>query len=203
VSSVPDEELFPAASDKEMKSGAGTISDMGEDILEPEKKRRKKLGHFTILSPSGDSDKENWSPNSDGNLHRPRTLPQLEISGLSPTKPVTTLQKNPRRVGRILGEQDATTKRLFSSGPACGQNHRASTAPTPGRRLHKGGDAAVAIFEDGEKAVRDEEGRKAPKEGKGEGEEVERFMRNAASPSKRPDMDCVAGLLSLSQGNWR
>ncbi|KAI3328893.1 hypothetical protein HD806DRAFT_519260 [Xylariaceae sp. AK1471] len=197
VPPVSHEHLFLAG------SGEETALEMGEDTLEPEKKRRKKLGNFTILSPSGDSDKENWSPGSDGNPHRPHTLPQPEISGLSPTKPVATLQRNPRRVGRILGEQDAMAKRLFSSDPAGGRNHRANTAPTPGHRLHKGGDAAVAIFEDSENAAWDEEGAKPLKEGKGEGEEVERFMASAVSPSKRPDMDCVAGLLSLSQGNWR
>jgi hypothetical protein len=35
------------------------------------------------------------------------------------------------------------------------------------------------------------------------GEEVEKFMRGEISPSKKGDLDCVQGLLSLSQGNWR
>ncbi|KAL7925012.1 hypothetical protein ACQKWADRAFT_284789 [Trichoderma austrokoningii] len=35
------------------------------------------------------------------------------------------------------------------------------------------------------------------------GEEVNRFMCGEVSPSKKGDMDCVAGLLSLSQGAWR
>jgi hypothetical protein len=34
-------------------------------------------------------------------------------------------------------------------------------------------------------------------------DEVERFMRGQVSPSKKGDVDAVAGLLSLSQGNWR
>jgi hypothetical protein len=33
--------------------------------------------------------------------------------------------------------------------------------------------------------------------------EVEKFMRGEISPSKKGDLDCVQGLLSLSQGNWR
>jgi hypothetical protein len=33
--------------------------------------------------------------------------------------------------------------------------------------------------------------------------EVEKFMRGEVSPSKRGDLDCIQGLLSLSQGNWR
>lgn len=46
--------------------------------------------------------------------------------------------------------------------------------------------------------------------GKGEDEEVERFMRgdmagigNLVTPAKKCDVDAVAGLLSLSQGKWR
>jgi hypothetical protein len=33
--------------------------------------------------------------------------------------------------------------------------------------------------------------------------EVEKFMCGEISPSKKGDLDCVQGLLSLSQGNWR
>lgn len=34
-------------------------------------------------------------------------------------------------------------------------------------------------------------------------QEVEKFMRGEVSPSKKGDLDCIQGLLSLSQGNWR
>ncbi|KAI0539732.1 hypothetical protein GGR58DRAFT_499965 [Xylaria digitata] len=170
-----------------------------EDDLEPEKKRKKQDHQFGILSPSGDSDKENWSPDGDGNPDRRRPLPPPE-TGASPTKIATALPKNPRRVARILGEQDTAAKRLFQNGSADARNrsvNRANTAPAPGQRLRKPGDAAVAIFEDGEK------GGRLLREGKHDDEEVEHFMRGELSPSKRPDMDVVAGLLSLSQGNWR
>jgi hypothetical protein len=33
--------------------------------------------------------------------------------------------------------------------------------------------------------------------------EVEKFMCGEVSPSKKGDLDCIKGLLSLSQGNWR
>ena len=33
--------------------------------------------------------------------------------------------------------------------------------------------------------------------------EVEKFMRGEVSPSKKGDLDCIQGLLSLSQGIWR
>ncbi|KAI0442240.1 hypothetical protein F4803DRAFT_562429 [Xylaria telfairii] len=177
-----------------------------EDHLEPEKKKRKKQGHqFDILSPSGDSDKENWSPDSNGNPNHQHPLHAPEV-GASPTKQAAALPRNPRRVGRILGEQDTATKRLFLNGSVDARNrhtNRANTAPTPGQRLRKPGDTAVAIFEDGENAVGDEKGERFSRVGKRDDEEVESFMRGELSPSKRPDMDCVAGLLSLSQGNWR
>ena len=34
-------------------------------------------------------------------------------------------------------------------------------------------------------------------------QQVEKFMRGEVSPSKKGDLDCIQGLLSLSQGNWR
>ncbi|KAH8167280.1 hypothetical protein CIB48_g980 [Xylaria polymorpha] len=188
------------------ESGKPADVEADEDHLEPEKKKRKKQGHqFDILSPSGDSDKENWSPDSNGNPNHQHPLQAPEVSA-SPTKQAAALSRNPRRVGRILGEQDAATKRLFMNGSVDVRNrhaNRANTAPTSGQRSRKPGDAAVAIFEDGENAIGDEKGERFPRVGKRDDEEVESFMRGELSPSKRPDMDCVAGLLSLSQGNWR
>ncbi|KAI1128402.1 hypothetical protein F5Y10DRAFT_240630 [Nemania abortiva] len=168
---------------------SGDVVDVeGDDDDEPEKKKRKKQGQFDMLSPSGDSDKENWSPNGDGTGRR-RPLPPPE-AGVSPTKAAVAVPRNPRRA--ILGEQDAASKRLFLNGSADARNRHANTAPPQGQRLRKPGDAAVSIFEDGENT-----------EERRDDEDVERFMRSGVSPSKRPDMDCVAGLLSLSQGNWR
>ncbi|KAI1208856.1 uncharacterized protein F4807DRAFT_429746 [Annulohypoxylon truncatum] len=144
--------------------------------LDPEKKPSK--GSLSvILSPGGDSDKENWSPDEDGNPHpsRRQPLPSPKPHARSP------IGKNPRRVGRILGEQDATARRSLLFGS------RANTAP-----LSKPRDAlSMSIFEDKENS---------PKQ---DGEEAEKLVQGELSPSKRPDMVCVAGLLSLSQGNWR
>ncbi|KAI1459025.1 hypothetical protein F4805DRAFT_422370 [Annulohypoxylon moriforme] len=145
-------------------------------VLDPEKKPSK--GSLSvILSPGGDSDKENWSPDEDGNPHPSyrRPLPSPKPQARSP------VGKNPRRTGRVLGEQDATAKRSLLFG------NRANTAP-----LSKSRDAlSMSIFEDKENG---------PKQ---DGEEAGKLVQGELSPSKRPDMDCVAGLLSLSQGNWR
>lgn len=153
---------------------------LADKALDPEKKPGKG-SLTTILSPSGnDSDKENWSPDEDGNPQQSRRRPLP-----SPKPQAQTLAgKNPRRVGRVLGEQDAVTKRsLFGS--------RANTAP-----LSKPRDGAMLIFED------KEDGK--TRDGlRGDEAEVRSFMQGEVSPTKRGDMDCVAGLLSLSQGNWR
>lgn len=170
----------------------------------------------TILSPSGgDSDKENWSPDEDGNPTRRHNNPS-PITG-TPSKigsPILAPSKtNIRRAGRVLGEQNTNTKR---SSLLLGS--RANTAPT-GVSQRRNGKALLAdapslnIFEDVES--RDSNGnddkenqatrlRKEPGGGRKREVDVDRFMRGAdVSPSKKPDMDCIAGLLSLSQGNWR
>lgn len=125
-----------------------------------------------MLASPADSDKENWSPDEDGN---PRRNPRRR---LLPAGPPPTSQ-NARRQGRILQEH---------KGPAL-LSGRANTVPP--RRLWAAEDS-VDIFEDSEE--------RAPSS---RNDEVEKFMRGEISPSKKGDMDCVAGLLSLSQGAWR
>ncbi|KAK1989489.1 homeobox domain-containing protein [Colletotrichum cereale] len=129
-----------------------------------------------LISP-GDSDKENWSPDADGN---PRQMTPL--SDVRRPLPNTAGNKaNARRTGRVLQNY---------SIPAIFGGNRARTMPAMGRR-DSGKD--LTIFEDGL-------GSPVPKET----EEMEKFMRGGeVSPSKKGDMDCIAGLLSLSQGAWR
>lgn len=91
-------------------------------------------------------------------------------------KPVS---ENPRRLGRVLQEQKSPN--LLAN--------RANTAPARPRSIIKEG---LEIFEDTMKSAMPSREN-----------EVEKFMRGSVSPSKKPDMDCVAGLLSLSQGAWR
>ncbi|KXJ95319.1 hypothetical protein Micbo1qcDRAFT_192373 [Microdochium bolleyi] len=162
------------------------------DEVEPEKKAANKGSLSVILSPSADSDKENWSPDAEGNPMSRRRAPSSP-SVASKLPPVLGSSKNVRRVGRILGEHLAPL------------NKRAYTAPS----LGKGSQArdVVDVFEDGENAEnegrdRDDEGKEAAPRKKPN--DVERFMRGGeVSPSKKGDLDCIAGLLSLSQGNWR
>lgn len=173
--------------------------------LDPE--RRKKTmdesSLIPVLSPAGgDSDKENWSPESGGNEAAGRRRHPLPLTAPSKTTTPTISNANMRRAGQVLGERNTNgTKRSLLGS-------RASTAPTPRLRGGKTGlEHAVSIFEDENGKVKEGSGvgaRKSTVDKKGrDSDEVERFMRGEVSPSKRPDMDCVVGLLSLSQGNWR
>lgn len=61
-------------------------------------------------------------------------------------------------------------------------------------KRRKSAHAEPQVFEDIEASAKTTE---APND------DVERFMRGPVSPSKKDDVDCIQGLLSLSQGNWR
>lgn len=97
---------------------------------------------------------------------------------------------NPRRRPLPInrGEKSSYSKVIL------GDNHNVLThALNLGgskNKRRKGAHAEPKVFEDQENA--------------GEvGRDVEKFMRGEISPSKKGDLDCVQGLLSLSQGNWR
>ncbi|KAK0735016.1 hypothetical protein B0T26DRAFT_671218 [Lasiosphaeria miniovina] len=150
----------------------------------------EKVKVSMLLSLSGnDSDKENWSPDEEGNPRLP--LPQSQPIGVRRPLPSGASWLDKRSPRRTPGRrpQDRRTPPLLGS--------RANTAPLRGRNVRAGkrGQSPLEIFED----VEDDSGPNVP----ALDEEVERFMRGVASPSKKGDVDAVAGLLSLSQGNWR
>lgn len=152
----------------------------------------KKTKMSLLLSPGGDSDKENWNPHSSfRGAPRPSTgrrpLPGAPLSKMS-----TTSSGTPRKnMGRILGD---VSNRSFLG--------RASTAPNLKR---KKGSTPLEIFEDGAgraEASDDEDHDRRNRDGMTD-DEVERFMRGEVSPSKKGAASAIAGLLALSQGNWR
>ena len=148
-------------------SSIGRLEHSGKENEGAEKPHSGKVKVSMLVSPT-DSDKENWSPDEDGNPN---------ADGARRPLPSGPKSQNCRRPGRVLQDQ---------KGPAMLGNSRANTAPSRPRGIKEG----VDIFEDAEtRATRDAE--------------VEKFMRGEVSPSKKGDMDCVAGLLSLSQGAWR
>ncbi|KAK0657516.1 hypothetical protein B0T16DRAFT_61944 [Cercophora newfieldiana] len=146
-----------------------------------------------IVTSGNDSDKENWSPDEDGNPHFTFSQSHVDaaLGGRRPLPFGTTRldKKNPRRTPGRFGQEHRGSASLLGN--------RANTAPvfshTP--RAGKRGQSPLEIFEDAE--------RTSPARRPSVNDEVERFMRGEVSPSKKGDVDAVAGLLSLSQGNWR
>ncbi len=141
-------------------------------------KKRGGSGYEVVLSP-GDDEKENWVPSGlgvgqNGSVRRP--LPAYRAPSNVGTSPL----------------------KLFSLTAA----RRTGSTPSFGRNRKK---EVVGVYEDGSGGEESEgegdvtEDRQREKE---TSEEVERFMRGA-SPGKKGDLDCIQGLLSLSQGNWR
>ncbi|KAK1639011.1 homeobox domain-containing protein [Colletotrichum phormii] len=157
-----------------------SLADGEESVsqLSDEKGLGDKVKVDMLISPSGDSDKENWRPEDEGDMRR---LPP--INDRRPLPATVDTKNNARRTGRTLQDHP---------GPAIFGSSRARTMPAMGRRAS---GKYVTIFEDGQNS--------SSPTAKGS-DEVESFMRGAdVSPSKKGDMDCIAGLLSLSQGAWR
>ncbi|OIW35217.1 hypothetical protein CONLIGDRAFT_627279, partial [Coniochaeta ligniaria NRRL 30616] len=161
-----------------------------------------------LVSPSGnDSDKENWSPDEEGNPHFRFNSPPNPAPAPSPGKrrplPSSSLQKQSQNNSRRTAAAHGNSRILQEQRPSLFGN-RANTAPVGNRHQRAAGKGAqtaqLEIFED------DGSPRSAGKENRPVvvvDDEVERFMRGEVSPSKKGDVDAVAGLLSLSQGNWR
>ncbi|KAG6037636.1 hypothetical protein E4U19_001883 [Claviceps sp. Clav32 group G5] len=174
---------------------SSTLARLQAAATTPAANTEKQLGNHPdgkvkvsmLVSPT-DSDKENWSPDEDGHSQgaeaasRRRPLPVASAASKLPPS------INPRRLGRVLTDQNIAPPMLGS---------RAHTAPTYVHGSSRTPSPTIAIFQD-----QDGPARKRKKHSRAD--DVEKFMRGeVVSPSKKPDMDCVAGLLSLSQGAWR
>ncbi|KAK4231749.1 pah4 homeobox protein encoded by the pah4 protein [Podospora fimiseda] len=147
-------------------------------------------------STSGnDSDKENWSPYEGGNARYPPRTPMysyfqpLTASG---RRPLPSFSSSSSRLDKKNPRRTPANGRSF-----LGNTGRANTAPVGKFGIYKKrvgvNESSLNIYEDD-----DREQQTSPLS-----DEVERFMMGQVSPSKKGDVDAVAGLLSLSQGNWR
>ncbi|ROW10930.1 hypothetical protein VMCG_01017 [Cytospora schulzeri] len=165
-----------------------------ETPVEPDEPKKPKMS--LLPSPGGDSDKENWNPHGKGHgvfrgAPRPsngrRPLPGAPLS--KPSTPASGISR--KSMGRVLGD---VSNRSFLG--------RASTAPNSRR---KKGSTPLEIFEDGPGRVdaSDDEDHDCRNRDGVTDDEVERFMRGEVSPSKKGAASAIAGLLALSQGNWR
>ncbi|KAF3769092.1 hypothetical protein M406DRAFT_63052 [Cryphonectria parasitica EP155] len=144
--------------------------DVDEDDL-------RKVKMSILLSPGGnESDKENWSPDDDGNPVFRGSHPGGRRP--LPSAPTSRGMQSQHARRRVL--EDDSNRTMLG---------RASTAPGPRR---KKGESPIAIFDDSlaeRSGVTDDE--------------VEKFMRGEVSPSKKGAASAIAGLLALSQGHWR
>lgn len=148
-----------------------------------------------LLSPGGnDSDKENWSPDDGG--HASFRGSQRAPTGRRPL-PSAPL---PKSVSSFAPQK--SRRRVLEDGTNRFMLGRSSTAPAARR---KKGRLPIEIFEDcGDDAdASDNEEQRRPARDGVTDEEVERFMRGEVSPSKKGAASAIAGLLALSQGNWR
>lgn len=165
-------------------------------------------------APSGNSEKQrNGSGKKPMLVKAASSLAIMQSAGGKPRKATTKLKE---KDGVVLiqspgGESDKenwipgegnegsqTRRPLPNHRPKMGRtkalgNAKSSTggnSSNVGRNRTKAAKSVEAeIFEDPEDEVVDVE--------------VEKFMRGEVSPSKKGDLDCIQGLLSLSQGNWR
>jgi hypothetical protein len=136
-----------------------------------------------------DSDKENWSPDEDESLH-------FSFSEAPSNGPFGGRRPQPTVGAREIGNNPRRTPARAPEGDAALFFGRSNTAPatTWARHGGKSDQSLLKVFEDH---------KTSPVPAKPDDEEVERFMRGQVSPSKKVAVDAIAGLLSLSQGNWR
>jgi hypothetical protein len=97
---------------------------------------------------------------------------------------------NPRRRPLPSSKSDKQQKPRAILGDNFSVPTHAVDFPGGKHRGRKTANAVPEVFEDQENCG-------------GVPPEVEKFMRGEVSPSKKGDLDCIQGLLSLSQGNWR
>ncbi|RDA83774.1 hypothetical protein CP532_5182 [Ophiocordyceps camponoti-leonardi (nom. inval.)] len=150
--------------------------------MEPESGKVKVA---MLLSPN-DSDKENWSPGEEDEAPRPQPR-RRPLPSNAPPKACHS-----RRTGRVLEEQKRP-------GLLC---DRANTAPSGLTSLTATTTTTTAAAKTTTKTTSNGSC-DIYEDSSSDADKVKRFLSENVSPSKKGDMDCVAGLLSLSKGNWR
>jgi hypothetical protein len=145
---------------------------------------------LVALAAGTDSDKENWDPDE---RFGPRTAHRVD-----PPSSRRPLPSGPSTLA-AAAKTNARRRTFDPTRSALSLSGRANTAPTSkaySRGHRRAASPSLEIYEDAENGDSGNGGPDASNE-------VARFMSGDVSPSKKGDVDAVAGLLSLSQGNWR
>ncbi|KAL1893239.1 hypothetical protein Cpir12675_004217 [Ceratocystis pirilliformis] len=141
-------------------------------------------------APSGtDSDKENWTPDDQQSSAAPRRV-------LTPESTMDCRSPSPRSL------EPAATVYHRRSHSAVSETASAPISLMPSKKRSR---TESDVDGDMEHARADSEpgsGPAAARKRAARENDVDRLM-GTASPSKKGDAVCVAGLLALSQGNWR
>ncbi|KAK4156871.1 hypothetical protein C8A00DRAFT_12224 [Chaetomidium leptoderma] len=166
--------------------------------------RPNKPETTTSLVSGNDSDKENWSPDEDGNPRRFRRVAStLTSSGRRPlpsgappsssSKQLDTNDRHPRRTPLQGSRPGSFAARRALTSPAGGWN---SQQYRQGKRARRRSQSPVKIFEDGGGGGGGED--ENEENGDDDDDDVAQFMRAAnVSPSKQKDVEVAEGLLSL------
>jgi hypothetical protein len=159
---------------------------------------KHKPSNSTLVAVSGhDSDKENWSPDENGNPRRPSSTSTFISSGRRPLPSGAPSSKYDRRNPRRTLPHESRRSPFLSN--------RAATSPafSVGRHHYSRGRKAspgspLEIYEDAEN-----DGDAAGGAAGEEDDEIQRFMRGGeVSPSKKNDVDAATGLLALKRSSW-
>ncbi|TGO31148.1 hypothetical protein BPAE_0001g00420 [Botrytis paeoniae] len=138
---------------------------------------RMQSGVKKAGQPINDKDPSMRSPSGDSDKEN-WVPPQ---SGVSPR----------RRPAHVQKESDREPKGILQDNPSI-PTHAEFGVNRNKRR--KSAHSEPQVYEDAEVSTKNT---KAPDD------DVQQFMQAPVSPSKKDDVDCIQGLLSLSQGNWR
>ncbi|KAI9903012.1 hypothetical protein N3K66_002364 [Trichothecium roseum] len=148
------------------------ISDILAAAVDSNEKPKEKDVGIVFGTPGTESDKENLSPDEDGNPRFSRRRRPL---------PAVAAAQSPKRRERSLLDSRNAPNIL-----------RAATAPSKYGGLGSK-EGTPRIYEDSGNENGKEKGKRS-------GDELSRMVKEANSPSKRHMLDCVSTLLSLRQG---
>lgn len=168
----------------------------------------------TLITVSGnDSDKENWSPDEDGNARSFRAVNSTRTGTITssgrrplPSGPASMSSKldssrdaHPRRTPMQASSRRTPSHARFNTSPGSWANFSKAYQSKRKPALQHSQSAGLEIYEDEDAGDDDDDD--GGNNARGEDDEVRRFMMaGTVSPSKEKDVAAATGLLSLKWG---